>query len=269
VYLLLGAPLLPFIYLRLDLVAVALALWAVVLAREGRQRSGGFALATATLLKLWPFFLVPGLLLLGRRRTTAWVIAAALGGVAAWGALTTPDAPIQVATFRGAGGWSVESTIGTVVWMVTGEPVTLEAGSPRVGHVPGWARFVLAIALGIAVGIVWMRSRRSDLDPFGIPTLGILGALLALSPLFSLQYASWLLPWGAVAEGQREGGRSAVLVGVISASTGILFLMYAVDLSFATWPILLLRAGSVTALWLLAIRTVDGSSASAGPDRVG
>jgi hypothetical protein len=51
------------------------------------------------------------------------------------------------------------------------------------------------------------------------------GVLLTCSPLFSLQYVAWLLPWGAIAS--TEDDRPTVaLVGAISALTALLYVVY-------------------------------------------
>src|SRR5439155_1230537 len=66
VYLLLGLPLLSFIYLRFDLVSVALATWAVAWTRHRGEALGGAALGVAVMAKLWPLALAP---ILWTRRT--------------------------------------------------------------------------------------------------------------------------------------------------------------------------------------------------------
>src|SRR5205807_2686884 len=63
VYLLLGLPLLSFIYLRFDLVSVALATWALAWARHRGEALGGAALGLAVMTKLWPLALAPVFLL--------------------------------------------------------------------------------------------------------------------------------------------------------------------------------------------------------------
>src|SRR6266581_5359337 len=66
VYLLLGLPLLSFIYLRFDLVSVALAAWAIAWTKHRGEALGGAALGLAVMAKLWPLVLVP---ILWMRRT--------------------------------------------------------------------------------------------------------------------------------------------------------------------------------------------------------
>ena len=108
VYLLLGLPLLSFIYLRFDLVSVALATWALAWARHRGEALGGAALGLAVMAKLWPLALAPVFLL---RR--AWRPAVVGFGVlvlvlGAWWYLTGgPKGPFQVLTSAGVRGWHV------------------------------------------------------------------------------------------------------------------------------------------------------------------
>ena len=53
--------------------------------------------------------------------------------MAGWFLIGGADAFRQVGTFRGATGWELESTVGVVVWALTGEH-RFEAGANRTGH---------------------------------------------------------------------------------------------------------------------------------------
>src|SRR6478609_7772948 len=67
VYLVLGVPLLSFLYQRFDLVSVAIAAWGVALVeRREDDVGGGIALGSAVMLKLWPLAIAPVMLV--RRR---------------------------------------------------------------------------------------------------------------------------------------------------------------------------------------------------------
>jgi Glycosyltransferase family 87 len=239
-YLWLGTPLLIFIYRRSDLLAVALAVLGLAWAKRGRQVGGGLALAAGTLVKLWPVLVAPALLL-ARRGRAAWAFALSLAaGMAVWVALGGVSGIRQVATFRGASGWEVESSVGAVVWAITGQH-RFEEGANRTGHVPGWAHLLMAALLVATVLAVWLRARHRDEDPSGAPALVVVAVLLLLSPLLSPQFASWLLPWGAVAAAQDRRWLWLTLVPV--GITGALVASWYVDLHMGSgWNQLILTA---------------------------
>src|SRR5215831_5594764 len=72
-YLVLGLPFLlyPFLYLRLDLLSVFLAVLGIALVRRRHQYAGGAALAIACFAKLWPVVLIPVLVVRRHRRPCA------------------------------------------------------------------------------------------------------------------------------------------------------------------------------------------------------
>ncbi len=225
-YLLIGLPLVPFIYSRLDPLVVALAIWGLALARRGRERTGGATLALAGLTKLWPLVVAPALLIERRTRAARWFACLFAGGIAAWIGYGGVDAIRQVVSFRGATGWEIESTIGSLVWLFTGGPVRIEGGAPRVGEIPGWSRpLLLLVLVGVLVAI-WARARDRRVDAAGAPSLAALAALLALSPLFSLQYALWIAPWAAIAWSDPRTARIGRIGFAVSLLTGIVAFLY-------------------------------------------
>jgi len=201
-YLALGTPLLFFLYRRLDLVAVSLAVWGIVLSRR-EQRSGGVALGAALLTRLWPVVLLPLVAIERRTRPIRALIVTVVVGVAGWLAVGGPGALREVATFRGARGWEVESTVGVVVWTLTGER-RFEQGAFRAGVVPGWVRLILLAALIGGLAALWWRARAYPGDLAGAPALVAVAILLVLSPVLSPGYVMWLLPWGALAAMQER-----------------------------------------------------------------
>ncbi|MEO8293385.1 MAG: glycosyltransferase 87 family protein [Actinomycetota bacterium] len=213
-YLIAALPLLLLLYERIDLVPVALAAWGLALAVRERPRGAGALLAAAVLTKLWPVVLLPGLLLRGGRRAGVWFGAGTGIGLVAWIACGGSGAPGQVVTFRGATGWEAGSTVGALVWILGGGPLRQEAGSARVGVAPVWARALLGVVLVSLLIVIWLRARRRDADPGGRSALASVAALLLCTPLFSTQYALWLLPWAGVtsARDRDAGALGAVLV---------------------------------------------------------
>jgi hypothetical protein len=197
-YLLVSLPLLPVMVARLDPLVVALAAAGFAASYRDRERAGGILLGLACLAKLWPLVLIPALLLQRRRRTAAWFTGTFAAGLGAWLAVGGVSGVRQVITFRGASGWQIESLIGAVVHVLTGGPIHDEAGAQRVGLVPGWGEALLLALLIAAVTAVWLRARGWTGTLAGDPSLAALGTLLALSPVFSVQYACWLTPWLAI-----------------------------------------------------------------------
>lgn len=225
-YLWLGAPLLVFIYRRSDLVAVALAAAGLALASRGRERAGGVSLAGAVLAKLWPIVVAPALAIERHARALRTVAIALIAGLAGWLLLGGVDALRQVGTFRGATGWELESTVGVVVWAVTGEH-RFEAGANRTGTVPAGVGPALLAATLLAVVAIWLLARRRPLTPAGVPALAAVAALLVFAPVFSPQYVAWLLPWAAIAG--RDGRRWTWLGSVPVILTGTLVTLWYAD----------------------------------------
>lgn len=219
-YLIAALPLLLLMYERIDLVPVALAAWGLAFAVRGHPRTAGAVLAAAVLTKLWPAVLLPGLLLRGGRRAATWVAGALAAGTLAWVSYAGTGAPAQVLSFRGARGWEAGSTVGVVVWILGGGPLTEEAGSARVGTAASWAKVLLGVVLLSLLTVIWLRARERDDDPGGRPALASVAALLLCTPLLSTQYALWLLPWAGVtsARDRDVGALAAVLlVGLATA----------------------------------------------------
>jgi hypothetical protein len=203
-YLLVSLPLLPIMVARIDPLFVALVAASFAALKRTHHRSGGLLLAVGCLAKLWPLVIVPALVIERRDRATRWFAATFAAGVGAWLAVGGLDGVRQVLTFRGATGWQIESTVGAIVHAATGGPTRFEAGAQRVGVEPGWARIALPLALAAVVVAVWRHARgwRGSLE--GDPSLAALGALLAIAPVFSVQYACWLTPWLAIAGSEDE-----------------------------------------------------------------
>lgn len=225
-YLWIGAPLLVFVYRRPDLLSVGLAVLGLHLAERRRERPGGLVMAGAALVRLWPIVVLPAWWI--RRRTAALTACAAALAVAlaGWVAVGGLGAPGQVVGFRGARGWEIESTVGVVVWTLTGER-RLEAGAFRAGSVPIGVKALLALLLAGVLLAVWRRAARWPGDPVGPPALAAVAALLALSPLLSPPYVAWLLPWTAIAA--RAGRRWAVMGAVPVALTGLVVAIWYLD----------------------------------------
>lgn len=230
-YLVLGLPFLvyPFLYLRLDLLSVLLAILGVALVRRRHPEAGGFALAIACFAKLWPIVIVPVLLVRRAwRALTAFVVTGAIG-MAAWVVWGGIDGPIQVLTFRGAKGWEFESIVGALVRSVGNVTPHIDRNAFRVGDVAPWMSASLSLGMLAAVVLVWVAASRATpggpgvLD--GLAPLAAITAFLVLSPLLSPQFFTWLLPFAAIAAVHRERVVTSLVFVVTSLSVALLALL--------------------------------------------
>jgi hypothetical protein len=243
-YLVLGLPLLSFLYLRFDLVAVALAAWGYAFLRRRRPELAGGALGLAIMAKLWPLALAPVFALRRARRgmLVAVVVCVAVG---AWWYLTGgPKGPFQVLSLRDTRGWHVESIVGSLLWAFgRGEPYR-EADAIRIGNVSLLARAVLGIALLATQVWIWRRAAADRRDAMGTATLAAVAALAVFAPVFSLQVALWLVPFAALAfEGDHDERHTAGGATVAIALTGVLALVWrdhaVVPSGWVAWLVLL------------------------------
>jgi hypothetical protein len=195
-------PFLPtgWVFARIDLLSVALAVGGLALIRRRAERSGGLLMALGTLAKVWPLAILPGLVVEGRRRAAIW--AAGTLGLAGtvWLIIGGASGVLDTFTFGHATGWQIESTIGAVRFLAGGGPVRLEVGALRVGSTPGWAGPLLDVVLVALVAAAWglAAQRRDDPRVADVARLAAVGAVLVCSPVLSPQYLVWVLPFVAV-----------------------------------------------------------------------
>jgi hypothetical protein len=230
-YLALGFPflLLPFIYWRIDLLSVALAVWGLALVKRLSDIGGGLALAAAVFAKFWPLGVVPAIVVQRRwRATTTFLVAAGAGGIA-WLAWVGTAGLDQVMSFRGATGWNVESVVGGVTRILNGGKVFEQSGAIRTGHMPAWSSPLLGIVLvSLVIGVWCVVARRRQLEDemiYGVAPIVSTCAFLVCSPVLSPQYLVWLLPFAAICwvGGQR---RMTMLVGIAVVLTMLLTRTY-------------------------------------------
>jgi hypothetical protein len=222
-YLIISLPLAPFLYFRLDLLSIALATVGFAFVRRDNERSGGLALAAATLAKMWPLALAPAVALAGRWRALRWWAVALIAGMAAWIGLTGIGGPIQVATFRHSHGWQIESTVGSLLLKFSSLPVVYEGGANRIGTATTAARAGLSVLLVVGVAAAtWLAYRRRPRSD-GLLPLAAVAMLLLAAPILSWQYIAWLFPWAAVCLAGRER-TVGVIVLVLALLSGLLIL---------------------------------------------
>jgi hypothetical protein len=243
-YLLLALPILPFVFLRFDLVAVALAAWSYALLVRRRADLAGGALGLAVMAKLWPLALAPVFAI--RRQRRALVVAGLVCvGLGVWWYFTGgPKGPFQVLTVRGTRGWHTESVVGSVLWAFgVGTPFR-EADALRIGDVFTLARAALAVAVVALEVWIWRRATHDRRDAMGAPTLAAVAALAVCSPVLSAQAAAWLLPFAALAfEGDRDERHTAGVATVSIVLTGLIAIVWrdhaSAPSSWVAWLVLL------------------------------
>lgn len=275
--LVLGVPLLPGLYQRMDVVAAAVALAALGLLARQRSRLAGATATVGFLVKTWPLVAAAGWVARGRR---TFVVSACLTlavALAAWLCVAGVAGPRQVATFRGATGWQLESTPGLVEALTRGGRPRFEEGAWRVGQSGAAARLALsAVPLAAFAAVARTRWRAGPgghpLTEDALASLVLVAALLVASPLFSPQFLAWLLPWAALAwaGGARRPATFVGGAGLLTAATT------------AGWPpealghvlpasallarnVLVALAALDAYRWLAAASPVTGTAASAGP----
>lgn len=218
VYAWVALPILSLLFFRFDLWPMAMVTAAVGLLTRGRPRPGVLLLCAGAAVKLWP---LPFIALWLNDEWRPWRSPSALlfavltaAGAAGWLAWSGLHGVLDVLTFRGASGWDIESTVGSV-WRVL-EPGSLrhEAGAVRVGHnLPLLSLTLFALALPVSAWALWRGAQRRQTGTGWITGLGI---VLACSALLSPQFLGWLLPGVAIArvEGDRRSAR--IVAGLVA-----------------------------------------------------
>ena len=139
--------------------------------------------------------------------------------------------------------------MGAVVWALTGEH-RLEFDANRTGVIPSWFSPAMSLVLALLLAMIWLRSaNRPRVDPSGAPAVAAIAALLIVSPVFSPQYVSWLVPWAAIAG--RDSPRWPIAVAFPVVVTSFLAMGWAVGLGLGpgrTQALLIARNASVLAM---------------------
>ena len=260
-YLVLGLPFLlyPFLYLRLDLLSVFLAVVGIALVRRRHQYAGGATLAVACLAKAWPVVLVPVLVVRRAWRALGAFVALGVAGTLAWVAWGGIDGPVQVLTFRGAKGWEFESTVGALVRSIGGVTPHIERGAWRVGDVTGVVSGLLLLAMAAGVGAAWIVASRAKprgtgvLD--GLAPMAAITVFLVLSPLLSPQFLLWLLPFTAIAAVHGERLVTRLAFAACGLSVALLALLPEL-IHGGTFAIVVLAARNAVLIALLAALAV-------------
>ena len=194
---------------RIDLWSMAAATVGVAAWQRHKPIVTAIALAVGGSFKVWPLpfavlLLAPGTLSRPRRRAGPLVafaaIAAAIG--VSWWMFAEWSGFRQVLTFRGAQGWQIESSVGSVLLLVGRGLMRFEAGADRIGSTNNPATVLtLSAAAAMYLWSLWKAMRTGHV---GAGWLAGVSALLLLSSLFSPQFMGWLVPGAAIAWAQGD-----------------------------------------------------------------
>jgi hypothetical protein len=127
-----------------------------------------------------------------------------------------------------------------------------------------WAKALLGLVLLALLAVIWIRARSRNDDPGGRPALASVAALLLCTPLFSTQYAMWLLPWAGVTSARDRDVRALFAVVSIGLCTAVIDLAgynYGTDGLVKT--VTLLRV--VVLGWLVLRELLPGATPSRVP----
>lgn len=271
-FLVLGTPMIffPFPYVRIDLLAVLLAVGGAALGRRRHQTAAGAVLALAVFAKVWPVVLAPAMLVRRQwRGLTAWA-ATGLVGVVAWVAWAGTSGLGQVATFRGANGWQIESFPGVVIHMIDPGSSRVEQGAWRTAvGVPGWAKVVMGLAVVIVLVTAWRWSSRAarasrDLTVDAYAPVAVIVAMLVFAPILSPQYVLWFLPFAAIATTAGDRVVGGLTLAITALTTFVLSSIHAQTEGalWATIPIVV-RNSLLVALLVVALLRLRRSAATA------
>ena len=277
-FLVLGTPMIlfPFPYVRIDLLAVLLAVGGAALGRRRHEVSGGAVLALAVFAKVWPIVLAPAMLV--RRQWRGLVAWAATGliGLAAWVAWAGTSGLSQVATFRGANGWQIESFPGVVIHMIDPASSRVEQGAWRTAvGVPAWAKALMGLAVVSVLVLAWLWSSRATTALRGLAVdayapVAVVVAMLVFAPILSPQYVLWFLPFAAIATAAGDRVVGGLTLTITALTTFILGSIHAQTEGalWATIPILV-RNSLLVALLVVALLRLRRSAAAGAAEAAG
>jgi hypothetical protein len=202
-YALVTLPILNLSYSRIDLLPTLAVVVAVGALSRSRPLAAVAALLTGVALKIWPLPLAALLVRAADRRVhrTAMIALGLLGPamlLTIWHGAAGSRGLLQIATFRGATGWQIESIVGNAVMVLAGRrSLRFEAGAARIGYLTsGMTAGCLLVGTELACGLAWIGA---GVNRVGVTWLSCVGLLLMWSPLLSPQFMIWLSPAAAIA----------------------------------------------------------------------
>ena len=255
-------PMLPIVNFRIDLWPTACAVLAVAAWRRQKMVAGSIARLAGIALKVWPAALAMSWFG-GRRprlRPSLVVSVAVAAVIATWLAVAGTGGMRQIATFRGARSWEIESTVGAVWLLEDPRTLRIESGAWRVGTMtPDTSLMLFALAAPLTAAVMWLGARQRRLGAAWIAAVGI---LLVSSPLFSAQYIVWIVPAAAIAWIERDR-LPAILVALATMLTCAYFAAFQAALDGNRAAVLLIVARNLVVI----AATITAASAVIRPVR--
>ena len=257
-YLLVTLPILSLSYSRIDLLPTLAVVVAVAALSRSRPLAAVAALLVGVALKMWPLPLSALMVRAADRRVrrTAMTALGLLGPVTLlgmWHGAAGSRGLLQIATFRGASGWQIESIVGNAVMVLTGRrSLRFEAGAARIGYLTNAVTGgCLLVGAELACGLAWIGAGGGRI---GVTWLSSVGALLMWSPLLSPQFMVWLAPGAAIA--WIEGDYLAATCATVAiALTGAYWPHYMEILSGSRWVYAITARNVVLSAMVLAAWT--------------
>jgi uncharacterized membrane protein len=234
-----GGALQAYFYLkRLDAVAAALTLFALLAFARARYVVAGALVAIAVGTKLYPILLAPALLYVAWRRGKAMALLA--GGAIGMAPLALLSFVLpwwRFAAFHAVRGLQVESTVASILWLLhffgleaqwVGRTAWMDVDGPAARALLPFAKLLFGVAtiasVALSVAAVHVREKVRPVTPaflaraLLVPILAFMAFNIVLSP----QYVIWLLGPAAIAS--IEGKRAPlVAIGIAVLLTTFIF----------------------------------------------
>ncbi len=253
-----------------DALAVALMLAGLALVVADRPVWGMTLLGLATMTKLFPIVLVPGVLLwlLARRRDreAVWGLAAFAAAVVIVAAPFAGSGLVDMARFHLDRPVQIESSPATVLWAIGDSYVTGTDLTPdrfKSNGLAGGPAGVVQVLFGLLmIGGLLAAIPLARRDLVLSATASVL-AFVALGKVLSPQYVIWLAPFAALcwARGERLAG-ALIAAGV--ALTQVEFPRRYLDLvNGETWVVLVIALRNATLIAALVLILLSGRRAAA------
>lgn len=191
---------------RFDLLLGLAVLLAVERARQGRWTAAWAWVVVGALLKIFPLILLPGFLLIERRRTgrTPWArmgaTTASVGALAGLQSLWAPGTLLHPLSYELHRGFEFSSVPGTITLLLSGAGTHYHFafGNTQIyGPAPTVIGLTMAGCAVAALGALWWLTARGRM-PVEAVSLAVLSVVVLTNKSLAPQYLLWLAPLWAL-----------------------------------------------------------------------